>query len=118
MEGLHVAITGGARGIGAATAERLRRDGARVTLGDIDVTAVEATAARLGAVGLALDVTDRASFTAFLDAAEAAHGPVDVLINNAGIMPIGPPSGTGKRRASGLRYSCFVADDEGGGSVI
>jgi NADP-dependent 3-hydroxy acid dehydrogenase YdfG len=90
LPGLHVAITGGARGIGAATAERLRRDGARVTLGDVDLTAAEATAARLGAVGLPLDVTDRESFTAFLDAAEAAQGPVDVLINNAGIMPIGP----------------------------
>jgi NAD(P)-dependent dehydrogenase (short-subunit alcohol dehydrogenase family) len=87
---LHVAITGGARGIGAATGERLRREGARVTLGDLDVTAAEATAARLGAVGLGLDVTRRESFTAFLDAAEAAQGPLDVLINNAGIMPIGP----------------------------
>ena len=90
LQGLHVAITGGARGIGAATAERLRRDGARVTLGDLDIAAVEATAARLGAVGLGLDVTERASFTAFLDAAEAAQGPLDILINNAGIMPIGP----------------------------
>ncbi len=90
LQGLHVAITGGARGIGAATAERLRRDRARVTLGDVDVAAVEATAARLGAVGLEVDVTDRASFTAFVDAAEAAQGPLDVLINNAGIMPIGP----------------------------
>jgi NAD(P)-dependent dehydrogenase (short-subunit alcohol dehydrogenase family) len=87
---LHVAITGGARGIGAATGERLRRDGARVTLGDVDVTAAEATAARLGAIGLGLDVTRRESFTDFLDAAEAAQGPLDVLINNAGIMPIGP----------------------------
>jgi NADP-dependent 3-hydroxy acid dehydrogenase YdfG len=90
LQGLHVAITGGARGIGAATAERLCRDGARVTLGDVDVAAVEATAARLGAVGRGLDVTKRESFTAFLDAAEAAQGPLDVLINNAGIMPIGP----------------------------
>jgi NAD(P)-dependent dehydrogenase (short-subunit alcohol dehydrogenase family) len=90
LQGLHVAITGGARGIGAATAERLRREGARVSLGDIDVAAVEVTAARLGAVGLGLDVTKRESFTAFLDAAEAAQGPIDVLINNAGIMPIGP----------------------------
>ena len=90
LQGLHIAITGGARGIGAATAERLRREGARVTLGDVDVAAVEATAARLGAVGLPLDVTDRESFTTFLDAAEAAQGPLDVLVNNAGIMPIGP----------------------------
>ena len=87
---LHVAITGGARGIGAATGERLRREGARVTLGDLDVNAAEATADRLGAVGLGLDVTRRESFTAFLDAAETAQGPLDVLINNAGIMPIGP----------------------------
>ncbi len=87
---LHAAITGGGRGIGAATGERLRRAGVRVTLGDVDVAAVEATAARLGARGLALDVTRRESFAAFLDAAEAAHGPLDVLINNAGIMPIGP----------------------------
>jgi NADP-dependent 3-hydroxy acid dehydrogenase YdfG len=90
LQGLHVAITGGARGIGAATAERLRREGARVTLGDVDAEAVELTAARLGAVGLRLDVTDRASFEAFLDAAEGAQGPLDVLVNNAGIMPIGP----------------------------
>jgi short-subunit dehydrogenase len=61
-----------------------------VTLGDVDVTAAEATAARLGAIGLGLDVTRRESFTDFLDAAEAAQGPLDVLINNAGIMPIGP----------------------------
>jgi NADP-dependent 3-hydroxy acid dehydrogenase YdfG len=90
LQGLHVGITGAARGIGAATAERLRRGGARMTLGDVDVAAVEATAARWGAAGLPLDVTDRASFTAFLDAAEAGEGPVDVLINNAAIMPIGP----------------------------
>jgi NAD(P)-dependent dehydrogenase (short-subunit alcohol dehydrogenase family) len=90
LRGRHVAITGGGRGIGAATAERLRREGALVTLGDIDVGAVEATAAGLGAVGLVLDVSDRASFTAFVDAAEQAHGALDVLINNAGIMPIGP----------------------------
>jgi NAD(P)-dependent dehydrogenase (short-subunit alcohol dehydrogenase family) len=90
LEGLHVAITGGARGIGAATAERLRREGALVTLGDIDVGAVEATAERLGAVGLGLDVSDRGSFTAFIDAAEQVQAPLDVLINNAGIMPIGP----------------------------
>jgi NADP-dependent 3-hydroxy acid dehydrogenase YdfG len=90
LQSLHVAITGGARGIGEATAARLRREGARVTLGDVDVDAVEATAARLGAVGLRLDVTDRASFQAFLETAEAAQGPLDVLVNNAGIMPIGP----------------------------
>jgi len=92
LQGLHVAISGGARGIGAATAARLRREGARVTLGDVDVAAVEEAAARLGAVGLRLDVTDRESFTGFLDAAEAAQGPLDVLVNNAGISRLGRSS--------------------------
>jgi NAD(P)-dependent dehydrogenase (short-subunit alcohol dehydrogenase family) len=90
LSSLHVAITGGARGLGAATAERLGREGARIALGDVDVGAVTATAARLGAYAAPLDVTDRESFEAFLDAAEAAQGPIDVLVNNAGIMPIGP----------------------------
>jgi NAD(P)-dependent dehydrogenase (short-subunit alcohol dehydrogenase family) len=87
---MHVAITGGARGIGAATAELLRRRGAQVTLGDVDVDAVVATAQRIGAAALPLDVTDRASFEAFLDQAEAKQGPLSALVNNAGIMPIGP----------------------------
>ncbi|GLW62358.1 putative short chain dehydrogenase/reductase [Actinomadura rubrobrunea] len=81
-----VAITGGARGIGLATARAVRAAGADVVIGDIDEAAVTRAAERLGVRGLPLDVTSRASFTAFLDAA----GPVDVLVNNAGIMPIGP----------------------------
>ena len=87
---MHVAITGGARGIGAATADLLRRRGAQVTIGDVDVDAVVATAQRIGAVGLPLDVTDRASFEAFVDRAEERQGPLTALVNNAGIMPIGP----------------------------
>lgn len=90
-----VAITGGARGIGRATAAEFLRAGARVALGDIDGTLVEKTAAELveatgGVVcGLTLDVTDRTSFASFLDAAEDRFGPLDVLVNNAGIMPTG-----------------------------
>lgn len=90
-----VAITGGARGIGRATAAEFLRAGARVALGDIDGTLVEKTAAELaeatgGVVcGLPLDVTDRTSFASFLDAAEDRFGPLDVLVNNAGIMPTG-----------------------------
>ena len=92
LAGQVVAITGGGRGIGRATAAALIAQGARVAIGDIDVPLAERTAEELGAgtIGLALDVTDRASFTAFLDEVENRLGPLDVLINNAGIMPLGP----------------------------
>jgi NADP-dependent 3-hydroxy acid dehydrogenase YdfG len=92
LSGTVVAITGGARGIGRATAAALIAQGARVAIGDIDTQLVEQTASELGSgtVGLALDVTDRSSFKNFLDQVESQVGPLDVLINNAGIMPIGP----------------------------
>jgi NAD(P)-dependent dehydrogenase (short-subunit alcohol dehydrogenase family) len=81
-------VTGGARGIGAATAERLAAAGMRVAIGDKDADQVAATAAALGVLGARLDVTSRASWTLFL-AEVAGLGPVDVLVNNAGIMPLG-----------------------------
>ncbi|SEF83903.1 short chain dehydrogenase [Thermomonospora echinospora] len=88
-----IAITGGARGIGLATARALAARGARVAVGDIDETAVKEAGERIGALALRVDVTDRASFAAFLDAVERELGPLDVLVNNAGIMPIGPVTG-------------------------
>jgi len=92
LNGKVVAITGGARGIGKATATALVRKGCRVAIGDLDLKLAEETAAGLGGgtVALPLDVTDRGSFTAFLDEAERQLGPVDVVINNAGIMPVTP----------------------------
>ena len=92
LSGKVVAITGGARGIGKATATALVRKGCRVAIGDVDLALAEQTATGLGGgtVALALDVTDRGSFTAFLDAAERELGPVDVIVNNAGIMPVTP----------------------------
>lgn len=91
VAGSVVAITGGARGIGRATAAALTAQGARVAIGDIDASLAEQTATELrgGTIGLPLDVTDRDSFAAFLDQVEDRLGPLDVLINNAGIMPIG-----------------------------
>ena len=86
-----VAVTGGARGIGLATARALVRRGAAVAVGDLDGELAAAEAAALGgrAFGMALDVTDRSSFTAFLDEAERRFDRLDVLVNNAGIMPLG-----------------------------
>jgi short-subunit dehydrogenase len=90
LNGKVVAITGGARGIGKATATALARKGCRIAIGDLDLELAEQTAAGLGGgtVALSLDVTDRASFARFLDETERQLGPVDVVINNAGIMPV------------------------------
>lgn len=90
LTGKVVAITGGARGIGFETASQLLAAGARVAIGDIDAEAVGKAAADLGVEGIDLDVTDAGSFEEFLDRVERRVGPVDVLINNAGIMPVGP----------------------------
>jgi NAD(P)-dependent dehydrogenase (short-subunit alcohol dehydrogenase family) len=92
LSGKVVAITGGARGIGKATATALVRKGCRVAIGDLDLALAEETAAGLGGgtVALALDVTDRSSFEAFLEETERQLGPLDALVNNAGIMPVTP----------------------------
>ena len=91
LAGERAAITGAARGIGRATAEAFLRQGMKVVIGDVDLAAAEQTAAELGAAATALplDVTDRDSFAAFLDGAEEHAGPLDVLVNNAGIMQVG-----------------------------
>ena len=91
LAGRTAAITGAARGIGRATAEAFLRQGMKVAIGDVDVAAARQAASELGAstIAVPLDVTERASFSAFLDAAERELGPVDVLVNNAGIMPLG-----------------------------
>jgi NAD(P)-dependent dehydrogenase (short-subunit alcohol dehydrogenase family) len=85
-------VTGGGRGIGKALALALASEGCRVAIGDVDAASAEEAAAELGdrALGLGVDVTDRPGFSAFLDAVEARIGPIDVLVNNAGIMPVGP----------------------------
>ncbi len=77
LNGKVVAITGGARGIGRATAAALLAQGARVAIGDLDAELTRQVAAELGAgaVGLPLDVTSRESFSAFLDRVERELGP-------------------------------------------
>jgi NAD(P)-dependent dehydrogenase (short-subunit alcohol dehydrogenase family) len=87
-----VAITGGARGIGYATARALADRGARIAIGDLDGKLAAQVAGEFGgdAFGVGVDVTDNAAFTAFLDGVEHRLGPLDVLVNNAGIMSAGP----------------------------
>jgi len=90
LHGQVVAVTGAARGIGRATATALTREGAKVSIGDLDAALAAETAAQVGggAVGFGLDVTDKPSFARFLDDTEEALGPLDILVNNAGIMPL------------------------------
>ena len=92
LSGKVAVVTGGARGIGQALARALAREGVVVAIGDLDADAAEAAAAELanGSIGLALDVTDRRGFTAFLDEVEQRLGPLDILVNNAGIMMVTP----------------------------
>ena len=91
LTGRVAAITGGARGIGRATAQALIGQGMKVGIGDLDLVAAQTTAAELGAgtEAFALDVTRRESVAAFLDGVEDKLGPLDVLVNNAGIMQLG-----------------------------
>lgn len=90
MDGKHVVITGASSGFGHHFAGVLAGAGARVALGArrTDKVAARVAEIRQGggeAVGLALDVRDAASIGAFLEGAEAEFGPIDVVINNAGV---------------------------------
>jgi NAD(P)-dependent dehydrogenase (short-subunit alcohol dehydrogenase family) len=90
LTGKIIVVTGAARGIGAATARAFAREGASLALGDLDGDLAAAVASEVGtqSIGRKLDVTDHAGFAAFLDEVEDTLGPIDVLINNAGIMPV------------------------------
>jgi NAD(P)-dependent dehydrogenase (short-subunit alcohol dehydrogenase family) len=92
LNGKVIVITGGAQGIGATTAAALVREGARIAIGDLDEARATKTAGELGGgtIALPLDVTDSKGFTAFLDEVERRLGPIDVLINNAGVMLLSP----------------------------
>lgn len=89
LNGLAAVVTGGASGLGAATAERLARAGCRVAVLDINEAAARASAERIGGLGIACDVADSASAEAAMATARAAHGAVRVLVNCAGIGTAG-----------------------------
>jgi NADP-dependent 3-hydroxy acid dehydrogenase YdfG len=91
LDGKVVAITGGGRGIGEATARALVGAGAKVAIGELDAEAGTRVSKQLGqqAAAFELNVSHRASFAAFLDATEAHLGPLHALVNNAGVMLLG-----------------------------
>ena len=92
LDGRVVAITGAGRGIGRATAQACVRAGMKVAIGDLDLPVAQQTAAELGhgTIAVGLDVCDRASVGRFIDVTERELGPLDVFVNNAGIMPLSP----------------------------
>jgi NAD(P)-dependent dehydrogenase (short-subunit alcohol dehydrogenase family) len=101
-------VTGAASGIGAATARRLAREGARVALVDRDGDGAAAIARELGAPALALacDVASSAAVSEAVRAAEAALGPIDVLANVAGI---GDPGGMPIERLEDALFASVIA---------
>ena len=94
-------VTGGASGLGAATARRLAAAGAKVAVCDLNAKLAETVAAEIGGVAVVCDVSDAASAEAAVVKASKAHGPARVLVNCAGIgaarrvigkvMPTMPP---------------------------
>jgi 2-hydroxycyclohexanecarboxyl-CoA dehydrogenase len=97
LDGKTALVTGGASGIGAATARRLAAEGARVAIGDVNEEGARAVAGELDGFGCALDVADTRSVRRALAAAVEELGEIDVLVNNAGTD----------------RFAYFVNTDEG-----
>lgn len=99
LRGKVAVITGGASGIGFASAEALAREGAKLVLADVEEQALEAAAAKLrasgaDAIGVVTDVTSRTAVEALADATWKHYGRADVVFNNAGVAVAGPVTGT------------------------
>ena len=87
LAGRVAVITGGASGIGLATAKRLAAEGAKVVIGDMDATAGPAAAELVDGLFVQVDVTDEAQVNHLFDEAARVYGSVDIAFNNAGISP-------------------------------
>jgi len=87
LEGRVAVITGGASGIGLATAERLASEGAKVVIADVDPDAGKRAADEVGGLFVATDVTSKEDVDALFETAFQEYGSVDIAFNNAGISP-------------------------------
>ncbi|WP_313336335.1 3-hydroxyacyl-CoA dehydrogenase [Sphingobium yanoikuyae] len=87
IKGLAAIVTGGASGLGRATATMLAAQGAKVAIFDLNEEAGKAVATEIGGLYVGVNVADDASVTAGLDTAEGAHGVARILVNCAGIAP-------------------------------
>ena len=87
LAGKVAVITGGASGIGLATARRMRAEGARIVIGDLDPVTGEAAAAEVDGLFVQVNVADEDQVNNLFDTAAREYGSVDIAFNNAGISP-------------------------------
>ncbi len=130
LNGKSAFVTGGASGIGEATARAFATEGSRVAIADVDAPRGESVAAAIGGIFVKLDVTSEADWRAAIDHAKAAIGPLSVLVNNAGISipaPIDAETFEGWRRTMavnadgvflGCKHGVEALREAGGGSIV
>ncbi|MGW4480844.1 SDR family oxidoreductase [Rhodococcus triatomae] len=132
LNGAVVLVTGAGRGIGRATARAMAARGARVAVADLDRAAADDTDSEIGSAARAytLDVRTRASWDACVEAVVADLGPIDVLVGNAGVMPVAPfldePDEIGERTLDvnvwglihGMRAVAPAMIDRGRGHIV
>lgn len=104
IDGLAAIVTGGASGLGGATAERLAAAGAKVTIFDLNEELGQSHAAKIGGHFVKVNVTDEAQVSAALDEAEAVNGKARILVNCAGI---GPPQKVLDREGKAMPLNDF-----------